>query len=100
MINIHKQNNKSCLELKWLVELNFLMFQLKIDFLVVTWLTGISFTYLYWRFYNRETKSTAFCVMQQMSIKTPFPNKTQIITPFLNSIISSNHEKWDKFLAD
>ena len=35
-----------------------------------------------------------------MSIKTPFPNKTQIIIPFLNSMISSNHEKWDEFLAN
>ena len=41
-----------------------------------------------------------YFLIQQMSIKTPFPNKTHMITPFLNSIISSNHEKWDEFLAN
>ena len=37
-----------------------------------------------------EKNRAAFCVMQQNFIK-PF-NTTQIINPFLNSIISTNHE--------
>ena len=49
------------------------------------------------RFYNRETNSAAFCVILQLSIK-PLPfYATQIVNPFLNSIISSNHEKRKDF---
>ena len=44
------------------------------------------------RFYNRETNSAVFCVIQQTSIKP------QIINPILNSIISANHEKGEGFL--
>ena len=42
-----------------------------------------------------KKKSAAFCVIQQMSIK-PLNPSTQIINPFLNSIISANHEKGEE----
>ena len=45
------------------------------------------------RFHNRERNSTAFCVIHQMSIK----HRTQIINPFLNSMISANHVKGEEF---
>jgi hypothetical protein len=46
------------------------------------------------RFYIRGKNSAAFCVMQQMSINPPLPfYATQIIYPFVNSIVSANHEK-------
>ena len=37
------------------------------------------------RFYNRETDSTVFCVIQQMSIKPPFPSmQIQSSQPIMN----------------
>ena len=47
------------------------------------------------RFYNsRSINSAAFCVIRQMSKKLL---GTQIINPFLNSMISANHEKEEEF---
>ena len=50
------------------------------------------------RFYNRETNSAAFCALQWMSLPPPSPfYATQIINPFLNSRILSNHDKVERF---
>ena len=43
------------------------------------------------RFYNRETNSATLCLIKQMTIKPIYA--TKIINPFVNSMISANHEK-------
>ena len=47
------------------------------------------------RFFNRETYSAAFCLLQRMSFIPLYG--TQIINPFLNSMISANHKKEEEF---
>ena len=50
------------------------------------------------RFYNRETIASLNYKIQQMSfIPLPF-YATQIIKPFLNSIVLANHDKADWLL--
>ena len=46
--------------------------------------------YIQKRFYNRETNSAVFCVIQQTSLKPPYA--TQIIKLFFNSRILANHK--------
>ena len=50
------------------------------------------------RFYIRGTNSAVFCVIHQICINPPLPfYATQIINPFVNSIVSANHEKEKDF---
>ena len=52
----------------------------------------------YKRLYNKEAIAAFKFEIHQMSFKPPFPFiATQIINPFLNSIISANHEKERNF---